>query len=301
MTVDAFLHDGVPRWEAIDFEVRCPRCGYELRLLPQARCPECGLEFDWRTVLDTSAWRSDFLFEHHWRTHPVRSWIKTTWAGLRPLRFWQYVSMHDRVQLGPLWFLLLTSVLWFAITVNLVAWLTGLALQAALRVVSPGFITPQWEWLDGMQQVMSWALFNFNNPGGDLQLLCVLHVSLLAALAVLCVLRQRVGGCRVRRVHILRVFAYASTPIYLCLGVLFVAVVGLLGLVDSRGASPVLVVSAVICGMAVMLVCPVLFLMAGFDRYMRIPRALLLAVAVVLMGVVFAATTLILIRLWASA
>ena len=38
----AYLTDGQPDWSAIDFEVRCGRCDYNLRMLPEPRCPECG-------------------------------------------------------------------------------------------------------------------------------------------------------------------------------------------------------------------------------------------------------------------
>jgi hypothetical protein len=33
------------RWKVLIQRAVCPKCGYDLRLLPQPRCPECGTEF----------------------------------------------------------------------------------------------------------------------------------------------------------------------------------------------------------------------------------------------------------------
>lgn len=290
-TVDALLRDGQPDWEAIRFEVLCSRCGYNLRMLPQPRCPECGLQFDWRDVLDASAWRSKFLFEHHWRDRFVRSWLKSTWAGLRPFRFWRQVSIHDRVRPGPLWFLLLTSVLWFPITVHLLAWLGKLASETAIRgLVRPGPITPQWEWLDTARQVMSYLLVDFRRLKGDLQLMCVLLLALLAALALLCGLRQTLGRCRVRTVQIIRVFAYASTPMFISLGALFVASVVSATIIER--AIPWALAPWMWLGILIpLLACPTVFLFAGLKRYLQLPRAALLAATAAVVGALFAVTT----------
>jgi hypothetical protein len=288
-TVDALLRDGQPDWEAIGFEVLCSRCGYNLRMLPQPRCPECGLEFRWRAVLDATAWKSKFLFEHHWRTRFVRSWLKTTWSGLRPFRFWRNVSIHDHVRPGPLWFLLLTSVLWFEITMNVFAWLAGLALAAILQAVNPGSFTPQWQWLHRVQRIMSRLPDEF----GDLDVvpwtLGFLLVSLLAALAMLCGLRQTLGRCRVRAVQILRVVAYASTPMFMCLGPTFAVVLALAECVN-RSPSSSLALCLGIGGLILLLACPTLFLFAGLRRYLHLPRAALLAATAVFVGALFAVT-----------
>jgi len=100
--IAALLRDGRPDWEAITFDVLCGRCGYNFRMLTEPRCPECGLEFDWFTVLDESAGRSEFLFEHNWRKRPLGAWWQTVRRGLRPRRFWQQVSIHDRIYARPL-------------------------------------------------------------------------------------------------------------------------------------------------------------------------------------------------------
>lgn len=74
---DALFRGGRPDWGSIEFEIRCSRCGYNLRMLERPRCPECGFEFDWRTMREIAPTGSDFLFEHHWRERPVGSFVKT--------------------------------------------------------------------------------------------------------------------------------------------------------------------------------------------------------------------------------
>ncbi len=294
-TIYALLRDGRPDWEAIDFDLLCSRCGYNLRMLPQPRCPECGLEFDWRDVLDASAWRSKFLFEHHWQTRPAQSWLRTTWAGLRPFRFWRSVSIHDRIHPGPLWFLLLTSIPWFLITMNLTAWLGWLAAEVASQAAAnPGSVTPLWRSLDIARQTLWQMLFDFDDPTGPLWTLCFVLISLLAALALLCGLRQTLGRCRVRPVQILRVFAYASTPMSICLGTLFPVVVVL---TDTAGrfTSSAVGICAGIGSLILLLACPTVFLVAGLKHYLQLPRATLLAATSVFVGALFTATTFLFI------
>jgi len=36
------LVEGRPDWDALAFELTCPRCDYNLRMLETPRCPECG-------------------------------------------------------------------------------------------------------------------------------------------------------------------------------------------------------------------------------------------------------------------
>lgn len=294
--VESLLRDGEPAWDAINFEVGCSRCGYNLRMLPQPRCPECGLDFDWHTVLDASAWKSEFLFEHHWRNRFFRSWLKTTWAGLRPFRFWRNVSIHDRIHPGPLWFLLLTSVLWFPITMNVFAWLTWLVLEAALNVLGPGLITPRGQWLNLARQIVSHMVREFGDLEPDFWTLGFLLTGLLAALAMLCGLRQTIGRCRLRTVQLLRVVAYASAPAFICLGVCFVLVTVLIDTVRHPVPSS-LEVCVGIGAMTLFTMCPAGFLFAGLRRYLHLPHAALAAFAAALVGLLFAGTVFLLIGL----
>ncbi|UCD27983.1 MAG: hypothetical protein JSV03_12895, partial [Planctomycetota bacterium] len=210
--VNELMIDSLPNWEAIDFEVMCSRCGYNLRLLPEPRCPECGLKFDWRVVLDESAWRSDFLFEHHWRARAIRSWLKTLGRSFRPFKFWKNISIHDRVHPGPLWFLLLTSVYWFVVALHGLAGLGWFVLEVVDQLLTT---TSGWTgttYLDALaHHFKDMATISFTSFSGYFKLLVICYFGPLAvSLGLLCSLRQTLGRCRIRTVQILRVVAYTS-------------------------------------------------------------------------------------------
>jgi hypothetical protein len=80
-----------PEWESVAHDVLCPLCEYNLRGLTEARCPECGYRFDWADVLDPKARVHPYLFEHHPERN-VRSFFRTLWGSLNPLRFWRSLS-----------------------------------------------------------------------------------------------------------------------------------------------------------------------------------------------------------------
>lgn len=181
------------------------------------------------------------------------------------------------------------SVLWFPVTMNAFAWLAGLALAAVLQAVSPWFIAPQWEWLERTRLIVSDPVFELGDLGAVLWTLCFLLVSLLAAMAMLCGLRQTLGRCRVRTVQILRVFAYASTPLFVWLGPMFVVAAALPDTVARSSASS-LALCVGIGSLILLLACPTLFIFAGLRRYLRLPRAAVLAGTAVLVGALFAAT-----------
>lgn len=89
-----------PDWEQLDIELRCPRCGYSLKLLTQPRCPECGLTFAWDEII--AAARRDVrdspLFEFRWRDRPWKGLVATALLCLRPARLWQVAKMTDHVR-----------------------------------------------------------------------------------------------------------------------------------------------------------------------------------------------------------
>jgi hypothetical protein len=84
----------------------CPRCGYDLSgtvaswtdscpLL--SRCPECGFEIEWLRLFveqSDSAW---WLFELD-HAGPVRAFVRTSVAALRPRRFWSAVRVEYAVR-----------------------------------------------------------------------------------------------------------------------------------------------------------------------------------------------------------
>jgi len=80
-----------PDWNAIESDVFCPLCDYNLRGLTDPRCPECGFGFEWPDVLDPSRRIHPYIFEHHPERN-FRSFWRTAFAGWRPRRFW--TSLH---------------------------------------------------------------------------------------------------------------------------------------------------------------------------------------------------------------
>lgn len=231
--LETLLPGGQPDWEAITFEVNCSRCDYNLRLLPLPRCPECGLQFEWREVIDRAAHQSKFLFEHNWRKHPIRSYFTTILKSLRPFRFWRQVSIHDDIRPGPLWFLLLTSVLWFVLTLQVVS-LAAWGIMEAVRPIlyGPGqsqrfsrnnyLLLQDYFWGNA-----TFLLYLLEDPLNFILGIIILGIVLgivlsgfLVALATLCLLRQTLGRCRIRTIQVLRVMAYSAAPFWIMLATL---------------------------------------------------------------------------------
>lgn len=83
-----------PDWTKLEDDVFCPLCEYNLRGLAEPRCPECGYRFEWRDLLDPQRSRHPYLFEHH-PNHNFKSFWKTIWGGLRPLKFWRSLKPNQ--------------------------------------------------------------------------------------------------------------------------------------------------------------------------------------------------------------
>ncbi|HUU85612.1 MAG TPA: hypothetical protein VM243_19100 [Phycisphaerae bacterium] len=274
--LNALLKDGRPDWDAITFPVHCSRCGYNLYTLTKPRCPECGLQFDWDVVLDRSAWRSDFLFEHYWRDRPVRSWFRTVWRALRPFRFWRDVSIHDRIHAGPLWFLLVWAVLVHVVLFHGLAALIWIASQGAdLLAFHLGVVSvPS---LGGIAFTFRGIARMPGSGAGYLTFPGLLLLLILSALALLCSLRQTLSRCRVRTVQVLRVVAYSATPVCAAWAVVYLLLIGVEVSLLSWGM-PAWAGAA--CGWVMLAATPAIlaiYLYAGIKRYLLLPRALLLA------------------------
>jgi len=84
----SMVESHAPNWEAVQGEIRCPLCDYNLRGLSEPRCPECGYAFAWDEILDPTRRHHRYLFEHH-PNHNLWSFFKTLSGGFRPKRFWR--------------------------------------------------------------------------------------------------------------------------------------------------------------------------------------------------------------------
>lgn len=298
------LRDGVPDWDAINFDVTCVRCGYNLKMLEQPRCPECGLEFEWHRVINYHNSTSDFLFEHQWRRRPVRSLLTTWRRAFAPAAFWNRVSMFERVRVGPLLATIAISVVVFLLVFHGVAWLAG---KAILWVVVPGgmlsgpYFTPpgRFEEVGLLLKDIGETPFeiDYENylwfPGGVL-------FSLLGALLLVVLLGDTLGKCRVRRVQVLRVFAYAALPAAVLQPLIMLGVaVGMQLWSDTARLPPPLwaVLLMLLAVLTVFVSAFGAYLALGFKHYLRIPRPWPVGLTAAFVGILalaalMAATTL---------
>ncbi len=114
--IDRGPTSGAPDWNTLGVALHCPRCGYDLRMLPQPRCPECGLQFEWAELITAVRTQNECpLFEYQWRRRPVRSFLRTVGRALLPWRLWSRMSLAWEPQVRPLFVLAAFMVLLFAV------------------------------------------------------------------------------------------------------------------------------------------------------------------------------------------
>ena len=104
----------------MDGALPCPRCSYDLRLLPQPRCPECGLEFEWETVIAATTRPSTPLFEYQWRRRPLRAFVRTFASALIPPLLWRQTPLEAKPRLLPLVLLVGTALLVYLLSLHLI-------------------------------------------------------------------------------------------------------------------------------------------------------------------------------------
>lgn len=286
-TISRYLIDNRPDWSKIDFDLECPRCGYNLHMLESARCPECGLDIVWHNLLDARFNRSTFLFEHHWRTRPFGSWIETALRSFLPWRFWKQISLYDRVRAGPLWFCLLTAPFLCMFSAHGLSWLAFLILDKLTK----GMPTSQ------LLSMLINALENmaFPNALWNTREFLIPHICffgmLIGSLGLLLLLRQTLGRCRVRAAQVLRVVAYSSYPIALITPwwFLLVALLGQTLLVQwlgsgGTGASDLLILANRLLMIAAVALPAGAILGFGLKRYLRLPRPFVLGITASFVG-----------------
>lgn len=221
-----------PDWNTVTVEVTCSRCAYNLRSLVRPVCPECGLEFWWSDVLEAAVRSNKFLFEHNWRTRPVRSLVWTVWHSFRPSTFWSKVSIHEQPNVRALWLMLLMTSICFFVVLYSVAW--GLSLVISLteplwlpqgwQLISqfPFFPQPAPVPVSPQRETMIRLLLAYRDDLGGMwrspsieDHLLRLFGPLIEVLTAACVVKmlwQTLGRYRIPDAQILRVMTYAAIP-----------------------------------------------------------------------------------------
>jgi hypothetical protein len=261
-------------------------------MLTTPRCPECGLDFDWTEALDRGAFQSDWLFEHQWRKRPFHSWINTMVASLRPTQFWSKARIQHVPHAGALYFLVLTSPLIFAVTLAGLALMLGIGLGELLkrhptlarRSLGNGMSqhTALAEWLRNLG-----SLFKRSRPG-----FIPLSAGFAACIGfILCIMtgiRETLGRCRLRPVHMLRIVAYSAAPIAFLLALYIHAfLIGVMFVTNLPIPNPLGDILSIICFVG-MLAVPVFiiraYLVRGLRGYLKLPGANRVALITAIVG-----------------
>ncbi len=199
-----------PNWETLALELHCPRCGYDLRRLPQPRCPECGLQFQWAELIAaTERQLQSPLFEYQWRHRPVRSFFGTIGRAMLPWRLWPETRIALEPRLVPLLVFVLLMLLLHAVVC--------LSTEYGSSTFMDWWCRTRFGWTP----YIAGQLADLNA-----YLLALLGALLLVVLTwlVLQVFQQTINRYRIRWQHFLRILALAGTAAWMwhaVVGVLF--------------------------------------------------------------------------------
>ncbi|MCC6357524.1 MAG: hypothetical protein IT450_02165 [Phycisphaerales bacterium] len=296
------LRDGVPDWDAIGFDVTCVRCGYNLKMLEQTRCPECGLEFEWAQVVNYHRQTSCFLFEHQWRRKPVRSFFGTLYRTLSPRTFWTQVSIFEGVRVGPLIVLLFLAVVLFLLVFHGAAWAIGMAMTGGRSAASATFPVGRWpeRWeitALTLQMIGRWPVTDLGV--GYLTFVSTIVFTVLCAIGFLMLFGGSLGGCRVRRGQILRIFAYTLLPAAVIQPVILMGYIVLMNLGGGwfipRGEYRELISMLTLLVVSSCVVA--LSLSLGLKHYLGIPRPWLVGCTTILVAALAVVTGNVVLRL----
>lgn len=220
----------------------CPRCAYDLSAIAaswsgecplRGTCSECGLEFVWGDLLNPRFHGQSLFFEHADRRR--RAFRHTLLRLFRPRRLWEIAPLERPVRLRRMfifvagatalhWMLgILAYCLVYAAVAGLRGWGPPLSaagpwlesarnqlLQAALPMLG-GYFEFWTVWAVGARSRFS-RIHVWGEPLPILGLLA----GLLMPLAFVA-LPHTLRTCRVRRVHLLRVWAYSLPTTLLAL------------------------------------------------------------------------------------
>lgn len=180
--------------EAVPIEsLTCLHCDYHLYGLTETRCPECGRRFTWDEVLAGYHRRKHPLFEYHWRERPVYFYLRSFFRSLRPRKLWRGFDIHDPPAVKPLFVMAAVSVVVAALVLGVL-----LLLQLFIMFSRPGL-----RLLVDVGAILSLAAGNALAVGT----LGILWS--VASLGALMIFDQSMSRFKVRRSHVVRVWAYA--------------------------------------------------------------------------------------------
>ncbi len=286
------LIEGHPNWPAIDFEVTCARCGYNLRMLTAPRCTECGLEFEWPLVLRQATSQSDFLFEHQWRRRPIRSFFATAWRSFRPRSFWQKVSIYDRISIPPLICLIVSAALGYlcalvalaAVIVTIHHAARGTPITATAVAIATGVSRPVRISFDALLPGSNLVVVGLHPLAVGLALVSVGSICLAGL--VICAMRQTLGRCKVRTTQVLRIIAYIANPVCLFWVVIVLLAFGINDLTPPATRSTDKFETSLFLGAVGAHACVFAwFLTAGLRYYLKIPNAVRLGVGATVIAI----------------
>jgi hypothetical protein len=243
-------------------------------------------------VLENATRKNDFLFEHHWKTRPIRSWSTTVWRSLRPKQFWGQVSMHEDVQVAPL-----VAHFFLAITTSFAAlhgsaWLIS---RAIYKVVGTGRTWPPTpsRWRGLAARLSDFASQPLTEGWNSLTWsLLAVAMPFVGALALLFALRQTMRRYRIRFIQLFRVVAYVSTPVCLWCALAyfagFIVLPHFLHMVHLREAMKYVFAVFVWSVFS-------WYLARGFKQYLHLPHAALLGMTAAFVGLLALASANLLV------
>jgi len=259
-------------------ELTCLNCGYHLFGLSETRCPECGQTFVWNDVLAVYHQTKSPYFEYQWRRRPLRSlWL--TWShAIRPWKLWNEMDIQSPPRVGSLLFLYFICA-GMMVGVPPVLGFGFLSLINILEGYSNGYGV----FFNGWRgQPFKWA------DGTFVVFACSAWVGV--TYLTLSSMHWSLKACRVRRAHVLRVSIHMALlalplPTMLYAG-MFVADVFVVREFLSEFAAETAFNVALIAGLALVFVYSIVHIGFAYRRYIRMRHAWGVAVATAIAGLI---------------
>ncbi len=205
---------------------QCPRCAYDLSGIAESwvhacplsgLCSECGLAFDWRDILSSKRRLPRWSFEHAPRTRRLPTFLATLARAAIPPRLWRHLRIEMEIVPSRLRVFTLLSIILFK--------LAGMAtLGAALAVTL--YLQPRRGWYTPttVERVLP-ILWPYRGYGpmywrGDFisGWIVISFLTFLLVPLAFFLLPVSLRRAKVRRAHIMRIQAYALALIVPILG-----------------------------------------------------------------------------------